>query len=185
MHKLTNLNKILTYLILFLIIILGLYDIDNLSISFDSIDNYENTLFITDNNKNSTTNPSTTDMVNHTTLTSLSSYDKIRRWFHWRVYGNQKYVTMKKFNQSWKPTDNLKSKFKDEFKEFKKGPVDYLKKDIRQTREVIVQRKTFQAEIDKKTMFVEGQGWINNSDLRDLNRMGLTVKNSKIVKITK
>lgn len=164
MHKFTYLNPIISYLILFLAINFVIYSIDSSSISFDSIDNYQDTFFIRDNN-NSDANDSTADLIHPTALTSLSRYDKMRRWLHWRVYGNEKYVTAKEFNLSWKPTDHIKSKFKDELKEFKKGPVDFLKKDLNE-------RKILQKEIHRRNL---------EQNPRDLNKMASTIKD-KIVK---
>lgn len=176
-----NIKYIINYLILFILIALFMYGIDNLSISFDNIHSYHDTFFT--QKINSGANNSNYDNFQPTFMPPLSKYDQIRRWLHWRVYGNQKFVTIKEFNNCWRPTDDLKSKFKDEFKEFKKGPVNYLKKDYHETREVMIKRDHIQRDIDKNSMYVEGCGWITRGDLRDLNRNGLTVQDSKIIKI--
>ena len=183
------LNKIISLLIMFASVY-SIYDfIFNSSLSFDSIDNIQDFLIKNSNNSveiNDNEDKSIPDDNTHRVHTPvLTFYDKIRRKLHWELYGHNNYPTVNEFNKTWKPTDSFKSKLKSEFKDLKNNPISYFKKDYSKTREVIIKKNDIMKELERKNYYVEGKGWLNSENLRRLNANGYTVKDSKIVKISK
>lgn len=175
-------NKIISCLVLFAFIYLMFDLITGSPLSFDSLEDYSN-FFVQDSNNSGQVNEQ--EDTHKIPLGVVSFYDKIRRKLHWEIYGHNNHATVEEFNKSWKPSVSLRSLFKSEFNKIKKSPVDYLKKDYSKTREVIREKNRVMHQLERNDYYVEGKGWLTRKDLHTLNAKGLTVKYSKIVKISK